>query len=61
MLSSSQIIQAIVNAYAVDGFVVVDDNTVEKTNEQIAKSTGGKATIYNKFETDKDGDKPCLC
>lgn len=60
MLSSSQIIQAIVNAYAVDGFVVVDDNTVEKTNEQIAKSTGGKATIYNKFEAGKDGDEVCF-
>lgn len=61
MLSSSQIIQAIVNAYSIDGFVVVTDKTVVKTNEQTDKSTGGKATIYKQFETVKDGDKPCLC
>lgn len=61
MLSNAQITQAIINAYAIEGFVVVTDNTGAKTNEQTDKSTGSKATIYNKFETDKDGDKPCLC
>lgn len=61
MLSKELIVQAIINSYAIDGFVVVTDKTVVKTNELTDKSTGGKATIYNKFETDKDGDKPCLC
>ena len=61
MLTSAQITQAIINAYAIDGFVVTNDNTVVKTNEQTDKSTGGKATIYNQFEADKDGDSVCLC
>lgn len=61
MLTSKQITQAIINAYAIDGFVVSKDNTVVKTNEQTDKFTGGKATIYNKFEAGKDGDKVCLC
>lgn len=61
MLTSAQITQAIINAYAIEGFVVVTDKTVVKTNELTDKSTGGKATIYNKFETDKDGDSVCLC
>ena len=61
MLSKELIVQAIINAYAIDGFVVTSDNTVVKTNEQTDKSTGGKATIYNQFETDKDGGKVCLC
>lgn len=61
MLSNAQITQAIINAYAIEGFVVVTDKTVVKTNEQTDKSTGGKATIYNKFETGKDGDSVCLC
>lgn len=60
MLSNAQIVQAIVNAYAIDGFVVSKDNTIIKSNEQIAKSTDGKATIYNQFEADKDGDSVCL-
>lgn len=60
MLSKELIVQAIINAYAVDGFVVVNDETVDKTNKQIAKSTCGKATIYNQFEADKDGDSVCL-
>ena len=60
MLTEKQIVQAIINAYAVDGFVVVDDNTVIKTNEQTDKSMGGKATIYNKFEADKGGDEVCF-
>lgn len=60
MLSNAQIIQAIINAYSVDGFVLVTDNTVDKSNEQIAKSTAGKATIYKRFETDKDGESVCL-
>lgn len=60
MLTSAQIVQAIINAYALDGFVVVNDETVDKSNEQIAKSTDGKATIYNRFEADKDGDSVCL-
>lgn len=61
MLTEKQIVQAIVNAYAIDGFVVINDETVDKSNEQIAKSTDGKATIYNQFEAGKDGDKVCLC
>lgn len=60
MLSNAQIVQAIVNAYAIDGFVVSKDNTIIKTNELIDKSTDGKATIYNQFEADKDGDSICL-
>lgn len=60
MLTSAQIVQAIINSYAVDGFVVVNDNTDVKTNEQTDKSTGGKATIYNKFEADKGGDEVCF-
>lgn len=60
MLTNEQIVQAIINAYAIDGFVVASDNTVVKTNEQTDKSTSGKATIYNKFETDKDGDEVCF-
>lgn len=61
MLTEKQIVQAIINAYSIDGFVVSNDNTVAKTNELTDKSTCGKATIYKQFETDKDGDKPCLC
>ena len=61
MLTNTQIVQAIINAYAIEGFVVVTDKTVVKTNEQTDKSTGGKATIYHQFEAGKDGDKPCLC
>lgn len=61
MLTSTQIAQAIINAYAVDGFVVINDNTVVKTNGVTDKSTDGKATIYNQFETDKDGESVCLC
>lgn len=61
MLSNAQIVQAIINAYAIDGFVLTTNNAVVKTNEQTDKSTGGKATIYNKFEADKDGDSVCLC
>lgn len=60
MLTSAQITQAIINAYAIDGFVVTNDNTVVKTNEQTDKSTGGKATIYNQLEANKDGDKVCF-
>ena len=60
MLSNAQIVQAISNAYAIDGFVVTNSNTIVKTNEQTDKSTDGKATIYNKFEADKDGDSVCL-
>lgn len=60
MLSNAQIVQAIINAYALDGFVVVNDETVDKSNEQIAKSTDGKATIYKQFETVKDGDEVCF-
>lgn len=60
MLSNAQIVQAIINAYAIDGFVVTNSNTIVKTNEQTDKSTDGKATIYNKFEADKDGDSVCL-
>lgn len=61
MLSNAQIVQAIINAYAIEGFVVTNDDTVVKTNELTDKSTGGKATIYKRFEVDKGGDKPCLC
>lgn len=61
MLSKELIVQAIINAYSIDGFVVVTDKTVAKTNELTDKSTDGKATIYNKFEAGKDGDKVCLC
>ena len=61
MLSKAQIVQAIINAYSIDGFVVTTNDTVAKTNEQTDKSTGGKATIYKQFEVDKGGDKPCLC
>lgn len=61
MLSKAQIVQAIINAYSIDGFVVTTNDTVAKTNELTDKSTGGKATIYNKFEAGKGGDKPCLC
>lgn len=60
MLTSAQITQAIINAYAVDGFVVVSDNMAVKTNEPTDKSTGGKATIYNNFDANKDGDSVCL-
>lgn len=60
ILSSSQIIQAIINAYSIDGFVVTNDNTGVKPNEQTDKSTAGKATIYKRFETDKDGESVCL-
>lgn len=61
MLTNTQIVQAIINAYAIEGFVVTNDNTVAKTNESTDKSTDGKATIYNQFEAGKDGDKVCLC
>ena len=60
MLSKNQIVQAIINSYAIDGFVVVTDNTAVKTNEPTDKFTDGKATIYNKLATDKDGDKVCF-
>lgn len=60
MLSKKQIVQAIINAYAIEGFVVTNDDTLVKTNEQTDKSTGGKATIYNQFEADKDGDSVCF-
>lgn len=60
MLTEKQIVQAIINAYAIEGFVVTNDNTGVKTNEQTDKSTGGKATIYNKFEADKGGDGVCF-
>lgn len=60
MLSNAQITQAIINAYAIDGFVVTNVDTVVKTNESTDKSTDGKATIYNQFEADKDGDSVCL-
>ena len=60
MLTEKQIVQAIINAYSIDGFVVVTDKTVVKTNEQMDKFTGGKATIYKQFETDKDGDSVCF-
>lgn len=60
MLSNAQITQAIINAYAIDGFVVTNVDTVVKTNELTDKSTDGKATIYKQFETDKDGDEVCF-
>lgn len=60
MLSNEQIVQAIINSYAVDGFVVTTNNAVVETNERTDKSTGGKATIYNKFEAGKDGDSVCF-
>ena len=60
MLTSAQIVQAIINSYAIDGFVVVTDNTGAKTNELTDKSTGGKATIYKQFETVEDGDEVCF-
>lgn len=60
MLTNSQIVQAIINAYSLDGYVVVSDETVAKTNEQTNKSTAGKATIYKQFEMDKDGDSVCI-
>ena len=60
MLTEKQIVQAIINAYSIDGFVVSNDNTVAKTNEQTDKSTGSKATIYKQFETNKDGDSVCF-
>lgn len=61
MLSNAQITQAIINAYAIEGFVVVTDKTVVKTNEFTDKYTGGKATIYNQLEANKDGEKVCIC
>lgn len=60
MLTEKQIVQAIINAYSIDGFVVTTNDTAAKTNEQTDKSTGGKATIYNKLATDKDGENVCL-
>lgn len=60
MLTSTQIVKAIINAYAVDGFVVTNDNTGVKTNEPTDKFTDGKATIYKQFETSKDGDSVCF-
>lgn len=60
MLTEKQIVQAIINAYAVDGFVVSKDNTVVKTNEPTDKFTDGKATIYKQFEVDKGGDSVCF-
>lgn len=60
MLSNTQIVQAIINAYAIDGFVVTNDKTVVKTNEPTDKFTDGKAIIYNKFEAGKDGDSVCF-
>lgn len=60
MLTEKQIVQAIISAYAIDGFVVSKDNTVAKTNEQTDKSTGGKSTIYKQFDTSKDGDSVCF-
>lgn len=60
MLSKKQIVQAIINAYAIDGFVVTNVDTVVKTNESTDKSTDGKATIYKQFETSKDGDEVCF-
>lgn len=61
MLTEKQIVQAIISAYSIDGFVVSNDNTGVKTNELTDKFTDGKATIYKQFEVDKGGDKPCLC
>ena len=60
MLTEKQIVQAIINAYAIDGFVVSNDKTVVKTNEPTDKFTDGKATIYKQFETDKGGDEVCF-
>lgn len=60
MLTEKQIVQAIINAYSIDGFVVVTDNTVVKTNEPTDKFTDGKATIYNKSEAGKGGDSVCF-
>lgn len=60
MLTNTQIVQAIINSYAIDGFVVVTDNTAVKTNEPTDKFTDGKATIYKQFETSKGGDKVCF-
>lgn len=60
MLTEKQIVQAILNAYSIDGFVVSNDNTVANTNEQTDKSTGGKGTIYNQLEANKDGDSVCI-
>ena len=60
MLTDKQIVQAIINAYAIDGFVVTNADTVVKTNEQTDKSTGGKDTIYKQFDTSKDGDSVCF-
>lgn len=60
MLTEKQIVQAIINAYSIDGFVATTNDTVVKTNEPTDKSTCGKATIYNKLATDKDGDKVCF-
>lgn len=61
MLSKELIVQAIINAYAIDGFVVTTNDTAAKTNELTDKSTGGKATIYKQFEANKDGEKVCIC
>lgn len=60
MLTEKQIVQAIINAYVIEGFVVVTDKTVVKTNEPTDKFTDGKATIYKQFETSKGGDKVCF-
>lgn len=60
MLSEKQIVQAIINAYSIEGFVVTTNDTGVKTNEVTDKSTGGKATIYKQFETSKDGDEVCF-
>lgn len=60
MLSKKQIVQAIINAYAIEGFVVTNDDTLVKTNEPTDKFTDGKVTIYNKFEAGKDGDSVCF-
>lgn len=60
MLSKELIVQAIINAYSIDGFVVVTDKTVVKTNEPTDKFTDGKATIYKQFEVDKGGDEVCF-
>lgn len=60
MLSKAQIVQAIINAYSIDGFVVTTNDTVAKTNEPTDEFTDGKATIYKQFETSKDGDEVCF-
>lgn len=60
MLTDKQIVQAIINAYAIDGFVVTTNDTGVKTNEPTDKFTDGKATIYKQFETSKGGDSVCL-